>query len=72
MDFTQTLAELYADKKRLEGAIAAMEDLARSLCGKPIPGKLPQRRGRKSMSAEERLEVSRRMKRYWAKQRQER
>ena len=72
MDFTQTLAELYADKKRLEGAIAAMEDLARSLCGKPIPGKLPQRRGRKSMNAEERQEVSRRMKRYWAKQRQER
>jgi hypothetical protein len=25
MDFTQTLAELYADKQRLERAIAAME-----------------------------------------------
>jgi hypothetical protein len=51
-------------------AIAAMEDLARSLCGKPIPGQLPRRRGRKSMNAEERLEVSRRMKRYWSKRRQ--
>ena len=70
MDLTQTLVELHADKKRLERAIAAMEELARSLCGNAIPGKLSQRRGRKSMNAEERLEVSRRMKRYWAKRRQ--
>jgi hypothetical protein len=70
MDFTQTLTELYGEKKKIEVAIAAMEDLARSLCGKPIPGQLPRRRGRKSMNAEERLEVSRRMKRYWSKRRQ--
>ena len=72
MDFTRTLAELDADKKRLERAIAAMEDLACSLCGRNVPGKLPRRRGRKSMDAAERLEVSQRMKRYWAKRRKAR
>jgi hypothetical protein len=61
MDINKTLKELYEEKKRLDSAIARLEEPVR-----PRPDKPPKsRRGRKSMSATERLEVSRRMKRYW-------
>jgi hypothetical protein len=65
MDIVKALRELYTEKKRLDGAIAALEArIAAARNGsraKPARG----RRGRKSMSAAERLEVSRRMTLYW-------
>jgi hypothetical protein len=59
MDVHKTLRELYEEKKRLDATIAGLE---RRLRKKPQAG---ARRGRKSMSVEERREVSRRMSLYW-------
>jgi hypothetical protein len=69
MDLYRALQDLYAEKEKLERAIESLEQLQRVK-----PGALPEqsstkRRGRKSMSSEERAEVSERMKRYWEAQR---
>jgi len=60
MDIDKTLRELHQEKKRLDGTIAALE--ARL---KVMSGLQRHRRGRKGMSPEQRLEVSRRMQKYW-------
>jgi hypothetical protein len=64
MDVEKALRELYEEKKRLDRAIAALEagmDTA--------AGRTGGRRGRRSMGADERKEVSKRMARYWAQRR---
>ena len=66
MDLSQTIQDLRLEKEKLERVIAALEDLQRNSVShafQPLSGK---RRGRKSMNAKERQEVSARMKRYWA------
>ena len=65
MDIVKALRELYHEKKRLDAAITILE--ARIRAGHSGLGEKPAktRRGRKSMSAAERLEVSRRMRLYW-------
>jgi len=50
--------------------IASLEELQRTAGALPVLPKGMQRRGRKSMDAAERQEVSERMKRYWAGRRQ--
>lgn len=63
MDVYKAIKDLLEEKKRVEGAIAKLEEML----DQPAAGrKLQKQRGRKSMSPEERLEVSERMKRYWA------
>ena len=63
MDVYKAIGELRARKDQLERIIAQLEEL-QSVTGKSsVPLK---RRGRKSMGAKERAEVSRRMKNYWA------
>jgi len=62
MDYVAALRELNLERERLTRLITVLEEVAAGL--------KPTRRGRKSMSAEEREEVSRRMKRYWAKRKQ--
>ena len=71
MDIVKALRVLYTEKKRLDAAIGALE--ARIRAGHNGSGaKLAKgRRGRKSMSAAERLEVSRRMTLYWEARRAE-
>lgn len=72
MDLRTTIRELYEEKQRIEDAIASLEELlgAKGRPGAQAPDEQRQeRRGRKNMSAEERREVSSRMKRYWAKRR---
>lgn len=64
MDLDQTLRELHEEKKRVDRAIARLEARLAALSGLTS-----SRRGRKSMSAEERLEVSRRMSAYWTARR---
>jgi len=59
MDVNKALRELHEEKRRLDITIAALE--ARLGNEK----RTHRRRGRKSMSAEERQEVSRRMSKYW-------
>jgi hypothetical protein len=70
MDLYKAIQDLYAEKEKLERVIASLEGLQRSsgvLSSLPKPAK---RRGRKSMSVEERQEVSERMKKYWESRRQ--
>jgi septal ring factor EnvC (AmiA/AmiB activator) len=64
MDIIKALRELHAERKRLDSVIASLEaQLAARK--KAATRKPPGRRGRKSMSAAERLAVSKRMTLYW-------
>jgi hypothetical protein len=65
MDIVKVLRELYDEKKRLDAAISSLE--ARLKASRTNSGAKPAkgRRGRKGMSAAERLEVSKRMTLYW-------
>jgi hypothetical protein len=66
MDLNEPIRYLREQHARLVAAIAQLESLAGSSNGmQPIRS----RRGRKSMGAAERREVSERMKRYWASRR---
>jgi hypothetical protein len=69
MDLYKAIQDLYAEKEKLERVIASLEELQRRGGSQtPLP-KPTRRRGRKSMSAEERREVSARMKKYWESRR---
>ena len=72
MDLIKAIRHLYAEKGKLEQAIAVFEELSRTAGAAPITPKARGRRGRKSMGAKERQEVSMRMKRYWAGRRERR
>jgi hypothetical protein len=65
MDITNIISELRLERERLDGIISALERLGAS--GQVTAG--PKRRGRKFMDKAGRLEVSERMKRYWASRR---
>ncbi len=65
MDIVKALRELYNEKKRLDVTIAALEARVKAASRGPAAKASKQRRGRKSMSAAERLEVSKRMTSYW-------
>jgi hypothetical protein len=60
----ETIDELRREKQRLDRVIASLEELKAPVASADAP--VRSRRGRKSMSPEERREVSARMKRYWA------
>ena len=66
-DIHAMIAALYAERKRVSQAIVLLEARARAAAERN-----PQNRGRKSMAAQERMEVSRRMTAYWAARRAER
>jgi hypothetical protein len=70
MDLTETLQHLRSEKDRLQQAIALLEELQAGHTLKGLPS--ATRRGRKSMNAKEREEVSQRMQRYWANWRKKR
>lgn len=63
MDFNKTLRELALELERVDNAIAALEKIQNT------SNENAQRLGRKAMDAEEREEVSKRMKNYWASRR---
>jgi hypothetical protein len=69
MDLYKAIQELYEEKDRLERVIASLEELQRTAAVVAPPRPAAGRRGRKSMSAAERREVSERMKNYWASRR---
>jgi hypothetical protein len=71
MDLYKAIQELYLEKERLERVIASLEELQRTASAFPETPAQPRRRGRKSMTSKERLEVSERMKRYWAARRKQ-
>ena len=68
MDLYEAIRALHEEKKRIDRLIAVLEELQRSSDRQPAASK--RRRGRKTMSAEERRQVSERMKRYWAQRKQ--
>jgi hypothetical protein len=70
MDLYKAIQELYEEKERLERVIASLEELQRTAESAPEFTHTPKRRGRKSMTAKERQEVSERMKKYWAQRRE--
>jgi hypothetical protein len=68
MDLMKIIQDLRDERNKLEAIILSLEELQ-----EPGPGRVqmhPSRRGRRSMDAEGRLEVSRRMKKYWESRRQ--
>ncbi len=69
MDLYKAIQDLYAEKEKLERVIASLEELQRNAGIEPELPKAGRRRGRKSMGAKERQEVSERMKKYWANRR---
>lgn len=70
MDLYRTIRELYEEKKRIEQAIASLEQLLASKGTTDVNRTVTKkRRGRKSMGPEERRLVSERMKKYWAQRR---
>ena len=68
MDLTEIIRNLYVEKARVEESIAALEALESPQAGGVRPR---SRRGRKSMGAEERGQVAKRMKQYWARRREQ-
>jgi hypothetical protein len=62
MDFWKALEELHTERRRLNHAIAVLEEMQRS-GGLLTAG----RRGRKTMPPEERRVVAERMRAYWAR-----
>jgi len=69
MDLYKAIQDLYAEKEKLERVIASLEELQQAAGSVPALPATGKRRGRKSMDAKERQEVSERMKKYWASRR---
>jgi hypothetical protein len=67
MDLRKAIEELCREKEELDRVIASLQELQ---VGGTMAAFQKKRRGRKSMSPEERREVSARMKKYWAGRRQ--
>jgi hypothetical protein len=66
------IRDLNTQKEKLVQAIALLEELAVYRQGASPYVERTERRGRKSMGADERHEVSQRMKKYWATRRKQR
>ncbi len=69
MDVFEAIRELREERSRLDALIAILEARLEVERRKATGKKSPGRRGRKAMSAAERLRVSERMRRYWAERR---
>jgi hypothetical protein len=70
MDLYRIIRELVQERDRLQRIIDSLEVMKVPTRVQPNPER--KRRGRKSMNEAARVEVSERMKRYWAKRRAER
>jgi hypothetical protein len=69
MDLYRIIRELVQERDRLDRLIQSLEEI--STTNKIVPRPPGKRRGRKSMDARARAEVSQRMKKYWAQRRAE-
>lgn len=69
MDLYKIIRELVQERDRLEKLIQSLEEI--STTSRIVPRPPGKRRGRKSMDASARAEVSQRMKKYWAQRRSE-
>jgi uncharacterized coiled-coil DUF342 family protein len=64
MDLNRAIRDLYNELEKLNEVISSLEEYERT---GTLPA--PPRRGRKSMSEDERRVVSERMKKYWGQRR---
>ena len=71
MDLYKAIQQLYAERERLDRVISSLERLQKEAVATPSQAAAPNRRGRKNMSAQERRQVSERMKQYWAGRRKQ-
>lgn len=69
MDLLKIIKELHVERERIDHAIASLLTLTETGGDPDSPPILKKRRGRKSMSEEERKQVAKRMKEYWRKKR---
>ncbi len=69
MDLHKIIEDLHAERSRLDAVIRSLEILLEESGGSLTASAARKRRGRKSMSQEERRKVSQRMREYWAKRR---
>ncbi len=69
MDIIGIIRDLRIEREKLDQIIGSLEQLHDTSTRFPHPSE--SRRGRKSMDPEARLEVSLRMKKYWAERRSE-
>lgn len=67
MNINQAIKELLAEKERLDRAIAHLEAMEKQKPTANAAPKTAKRRGRKTMDAKARREVSDRMRQYWAR-----
>jgi hypothetical protein len=67
MDLTKIIGELQQEREKLSQIIQSLEQLSKSSVKFTEPTEA--RRGRRFMDAEARMDVSRRMKKYWAARR---
>lgn len=68
MDLLKIIQDLRQERDKLDTIIVSLEQLQGAA---PRVSSAPGRRGRRSMDAAGRLEVSRRMKKYWDNRRKE-
>lgn len=69
LDLSKTIQDLHAERKRIVDLIRAVEDVQGYFASRLARQETVRRRGRKSMDVAERLQVSERMKKYWAMRR---
>jgi hypothetical protein len=68
VNLIEMIRSLYGEKEIVERAIASLEEL-QQISGPGQHSSSSEHRGRKSMSTDERRQVSARMKKYWAARR---
>jgi hypothetical protein len=72
MELARIIRRLRQERDRLNEVLTALRDLKlKQEAQAAMPPPKRERRGRKSMGADERAEVSQRMKQYWAGRRAE-
>ncbi|MFN3322891.1 MAG: hypothetical protein ACK5AZ_05300 [Bryobacteraceae bacterium] len=69
MDLYKAIRDLYEEKQRIETAIASLEAMLEGKDLIEVKKQPKKRRGRKTMTREEREAVSERMRKYWEKRR---
>jgi hypothetical protein len=69
LDLSRIIQDLHSEQNRITELIHALEEVQKYYASRPAREASVRRRGRKSMGEDERLQVSQRMRKYWAMRR---